>query len=35
MSVKPPGQGMTPPGVVVPATLLAILQQRPFSRKKL
>lgn len=35
MSVKPPGQGMTPPGVVVPATLLAILEQRSFDPKKL
>ena len=35
MSVKPPRQGMTPPGVIVPATLLAILEQRSFDRKKL
>ena len=35
MSIKPPRQGMTPPSVIVPATLLAILQQRPFARKKL
>ena len=35
MSVKPPGQGVTPPGVVVPATLLAILEQRSFDPKKL
>ena len=26
---------MTPPGVIVPATLLAILEQRSFDRKKL
>lgn len=35
MSVKPPGQGMTPPGVVVPSSLLAILEQRSFDPKKL
>ena len=35
MSVKPPRQGVTPPGVIVPATLFAILQQRSFARKKL
>jgi len=35
MSVKPPRQGMTPPGVIVPATLLAILEQRSFDPKKL
>jgi len=26
---------MTPPGVIVPATLLAILEQRSFDPKKL
>jgi len=26
---------MTPPGVVVPSSLLAILEQRSFDRKKL
>ena len=35
MSVKSPRQGMTPPGVIVPATLLAILEQRSFNPKKL
>ena len=35
MSVKPPRQGMTPPSVIVPATLLAILEQRSFNPKKL
>lgn len=35
MSVKPPRQGMTPPGVIVPATLLAIVEQRSFNPKKL
>lgn len=35
MSIKPPRQAVTPPGVVVPATLLTILEQRPFGREKL
>ncbi len=35
MSIKPPRQTMTPPGVIVPATLLAILEQCSFDRKKL
>ena len=35
MGVEPPGQPVAPPGVVVATALLAILQQRPFARKKL
>ena len=35
MGIKPPRQTVTPPGVIVPATLLAILEQRSFDPKKL
>ena len=34
MSVEPPGQPVPPPGVVVTAALLVILEQNPLGREK-